>query len=57
VDGSIFLRAAAVQVALVAAISLALVVLVGVHWLGVLPAVLLFAAWCARLPREETVWT
>ncbi len=108
-DGSTCLRAAAVQVALVAVVSLALAlalpesffedwgwlsgplawmgcaaltarildlplastllgaalagipslaaVLVGVHWLGVLLAVLLFAAWCARFPRGEAAWT
>lgn len=31
-------------------------VLIGIHWLGVLLAVGLFAAWCARLPREAA-WT
>jgi hypothetical protein len=108
VDGSIFWRAAAVQVALVALVSVALAlalphsffedwgwlsgpaawlgcaaltarlldlplgsalvgaalaglpslaaVLIGLHWLGVLLAVALFAAWCARRPREAA-WT
>ena len=107
-DGSTFLRAAAVQVGQVAAVSLALAlalpesffedwgwlsgplawmgcaaltarildlplgsalvgaalagipslaaVLIGLHWLGVLLAVALFAAWCARRPREAA-WT
>lgn len=32
-------------------------VLAGVHWLGALVAVGLFAAWCARLPRGEAAWT
>ena len=31
-------------------------VLIGLHWLGVLLAVGLFAAWCARRPREAA-WT
>jgi hypothetical protein len=39
--------------ALLAGIPSALAVLVGVHWLGVGIALLVFAAWCARLPREE----
>jgi len=29
-------------------------VLVGLHWLGAVIAVGLFALWCARLPRAET---
>jgi hypothetical protein len=109
VDGSTFWRSAAVQVALVAVVSLVLAlalpksffedwgwlsgplawmgcaaltarildlplgstllgaalagipsvgaVLIGVHWLGVLLAVVLFGAWCARMPRRETAWT
>ena len=35
--------------AVLAGIPSALAVLAGVHWLGVVIAVLLFAAWCARL--------
>jgi len=31
----------------------ALAVLIGVHWLGAAIAVVVFAAWCARLPRLE----
>lgn len=51
-----------VGVALVGAVLAGLVsgvaVLIGLHWLGVILAVGLFAAWCARLPREEgTAWT
>lgn len=107
-DGSVFWRAAGLQIALVAAVSLLLAValphsffenwgwisgpvawlgcaaltarildlrsgpallgaalagipslaavLIGAHWLGVLLAVALFAAWCARRPREAA-WT
>lgn len=29
-----------------------LFVLVGLHWLGVIVAIAIFAAWCATLPRE-----
>jgi hypothetical protein len=28
-------------------------VLIGVHWLGAVVAVVLFAAWCARLARDR----
>ncbi len=38
--------------AILAGIPSALAVLVHLHWEGALLAVLLFAAWCARLPRE-----
>jgi len=34
-----------------------LAVLIGLHWLGVLLAVIVFAAWCARIGRREVVWT
>lgn len=30
-----------------------LFVLLGLHWLGVIVAIALFAAWCARLPQER----
>ena len=30
-----------------------LFVLLGLHWLGVLVAIGLFGAWCARLPQER----
>lgn len=38
--------------AVLAGIPSALAVLVDLHWAGAALAVLLFAAWCARLPRE-----
>ena len=38
--------------AVLAGIPSALAVLVDLHWEGAALAVLLFAAWCARLPRE-----
>jgi hypothetical protein len=31
-----------------------LFVLAGLHWLGAVVAVVIFAAWCARLPRPQT---
>jgi hypothetical protein len=34
-----------------------LAVLVGLHWVGALVAVFLFAAWCARIGRREVAWT
>lgn len=43
--------AAALLGAILAGIPSALAVVLGVHWLGAALAVLLFAAWCARLPR------
>ncbi|HEY5977962.1 MAG TPA: hypothetical protein VIT85_08905 [Solirubrobacterales bacterium] len=50
------LRAAPVLLgAVLAGIPSALAVLVGVHWLGALIAVILFAAWCARLPERSTI--
>jgi hypothetical protein len=49
--GSTLLGAALAGIPSVAA------VLIGVHWLGVLLAVVLFGAWCARMPRRETAWT
>jgi hypothetical protein len=44
--------ASTLLVAVLAGIPSALAVLVGLHWLGALVAVLLFAAWCARSPRR-----
>ena len=32
-------------------------VLIGLHWLGAVVAIGLFALWCARLPGEEAAWT
>jgi hypothetical protein len=37
--------------AALAGIPSALAVLLGVHWLGAALAIVLFAGWCARLPR------
>jgi hypothetical protein len=38
--------------ALLAGIPSLLAVFVGLHWLGALVAVVLFAFWCARLPAQ-----
>jgi hypothetical protein len=38
--------------AVLAGIPSAIAVVIGVHWLGALVAVVLFAAWCARLPAR-----
>jgi hypothetical protein len=38
--------------AILAGIPSALAVLIGMHWLGVAVALVIFAVWCARLPRE-----
>jgi hypothetical protein len=43
--------------AVLAGIPSGLAVLIGVHWLGVGIALLIFAVWCARLPREGAAWT
>jgi hypothetical protein len=40
--------------AVLAGIPSVLFVIVGLHWLGAIVAVGLFAAWCARLPRPES---
>jgi hypothetical protein len=37
--------------AVLAGIPSAIAVVLGVHWLGAAIAVVVFAAWCARLPR------
>jgi hypothetical protein len=49
--------AAALVGAALAGVVIALAVLVGLHWLGALVAVGLFATWCARLPRKGTAWS
>jgi hypothetical protein len=41
--------------ALIAGVPSAIAVLVDVHWLGVGLALLVFAAWCARLPRQSAL--
>ena len=41
--------------AILAGIPSALFVLIGLHWLGAAVAVLLFAAWCARLAHREAI--
>ncbi len=43
--------------ALLAGVVSAIAVVIGMHWLGVVIAVGLFAAWCARRTSEETAWT
>jgi hypothetical protein len=43
--------------AALAGIPSLLAVFAGVHWLGAVVAVAVFAAWCARLPRGEAAWT
>lgn len=45
---------AALLGAVLAGIPSILAVVVGVHWLGAAIAIVLFAAWCARLPRRTT---
>jgi hypothetical protein len=41
--------------AVLAGIPSALAVVIGVHWLGAAVAVVLFAAWCARLPVRASL--
>jgi hypothetical protein len=41
--------------AVLAGLPSLLAVLVGLHWVGALLAVALFACWCARLPRPDAV--
>ncbi len=43
--------------AVLAGIPSALAVVIGVHWLGAAVAVVLFAAWCARLPGRGAAWS
>jgi hypothetical protein len=40
--------------ALLSGIPSLLFVLVGLHWLGIVVAIAILAAWCATLPRPET---
>ena len=47
--------AALLGAALAGLVSLA-AVLVGLHWLGAIVAIGLFALWCARLPAQEVRW-
>jgi len=42
--------------AALAGIPSALAVVLGVHWLGAAVAVVIFALWCARLPRQGAAW-
>lgn len=41
--------------AVLAGLPSLLAVVVGLHWLGAVVAVGLFAVWCARLPRAEAL--
>lgn len=34
-----------------------LAVLAGLHWMGAVVAIGVFALWCARLPRGSAAWT
>jgi hypothetical protein len=43
--------------AVLAGIPSALAVVIGLHWLGAAIAVVLFAAWCARLPARDAAWS
>ena len=43
--------------AALAGIPSVLAVLIGLHWLGAVVAIGVFAAWCASLPRREVAWT
>jgi hypothetical protein len=45
--------------AVLAGIPSAIAVIAGVHWLGVVIAVVAFAAWCARMAAREgrMAWT
>ncbi len=47
---------AAMLGAMLAGIPSLLAVLIGLHWLGAVVAIVLFALWCARLPRGEAAW-
>jgi hypothetical protein len=49
-------RRSALLGAALAGLPSAAAVLVGLHWLGAAVAIVLFAVWCARLPRE-VAWT
>lgn len=41
--------------AVLAGLPSLLAVVIGLHWLGAIVAVGLFAVWCARLPRPEAL--
>ena len=43
--------------AILAGIPSALAVFVDAHWLGAAVAIVLFAAWCARLPGRGAAWS
>lgn len=43
--------------AVLAGLVSAIAVVIGVHWLGLVVAVGLFAAWCARETPEGSAWT
>ena len=43
--------------AALAGIPSAAAVLIDLHWLGAAVAIVLFAIWCARTPRQEVAWT
>jgi hypothetical protein len=43
--------------AVLAGLPSVIAVVIGLHWLGALLAVALFAIWCARLPRQGAAWT
>jgi hypothetical protein len=50
-------RAFAMIGAVLAGLVSALAVVIGVHWLGIVVAIGLFAAWCARDSSEGAAWT
>lgn len=43
--------------AVLAGLVSAVAVVIGIHWLGALIAVGLFAVWCARGPGRSAAWT
>ncbi len=43
--------------AVLAGVVSVIAVVIGAHWLGIVIAVGLFAAWCARRTSEETAWS
>jgi hypothetical protein len=43
--------------AVLAGIPSAIAVVLGVHWLGAAVAIVVFAAWCSRLPRAGAAWS
>jgi len=50
-------RGFALAGAVLAGVVSAIAVVIGIHWLGVVIAVGLFAAWCARPIPEGAAWT